>query len=36
VLFMIPSNGGFAAVATPIACSAKAPEESAAVAVWRR
>ncbi len=35
VLFMTPSEDGFAAVATPIACSTKAPEESDAVAVRR-
>jgi hypothetical protein len=35
VLFMTPSEGGFAAVATPIACSTKAVEESGAVAVRR-
>jgi hypothetical protein len=35
VLFMTPIEGGFAAVATPIACSSKAPEESDAVALRR-
>jgi hypothetical protein len=35
VLFMTPSEDGFAAVAAPIACSTKAPEESGAVAVGR-
>jgi hypothetical protein len=35
VLFMTPSEDGFAAVATPIACSSKAPEESDAVALRR-
>jgi hypothetical protein len=35
VLFMTPSEDGFAAVATPIACSSKAPEESGPVAVRR-
>jgi hypothetical protein len=35
VLFMTPSEDDFAAVATPIACSTKAPEESGTVAVER-